>query len=161
MPKEPPNFDCRDAIAVLLFRLRDWCWPVAIAVAVTIPILGGTGGGTYKVGSLTYYANTPCAVLTFFLVIFIAGLRWCWVGRIRAHGPGRCRHCGYRLDWVEAGAEPQRCPECGEATSATRPARRISIARLLVDLPGVLAMLVPIGFLVMILLAVVGLLDLD
>ncbi|MCP4795648.1 MAG: hypothetical protein GY885_05760 [Phycisphaeraceae bacterium] len=62
---------------------------------------------------------------------------------------------------MEAGAEPQRCPECGEATSATRPARRISIARLLVDLPGVLAMLVPIGFLVMILLAVVGLLDLD
>ena len=39
--------------------------------------------------------------------------------------------------------------------------RRISIARRLVDLPGVLAMLVPVGFLVIILLAMVGLLDLD
>ena len=161
LPKEPPNFDCRDAIAVLLLRLRDWCWPLAIASAVTISLLARTNGVAYKVGSITDYANSPCALLTFFLLIFIAGLRWCWVGRVRAHGPGRCRHCGYRLDWMETGAEPQRCPECGEATSAARPARRIPIARLLVDLPGVLAMLVPTGFVVMILLAFVGLLDFD
>jgi hypothetical protein len=47
------------------------------------------------------------------------------------------------------------------ATAVPTGRRRISIARRLVDLPGVLAMLVPIGFIVIILLAVVGLLDLD
>ena len=161
MPKEPPNFDCRDAIAVLLLRLRDWCWPVAIASAVTIPILGRTNGVAYKIGSIAYYANTPCAVLAFFLLFFIAGLRWCWIGRIRPYGPGRCRKCGYRLIWTRTSPVPERCPECGEATAVPTRGRRISIARRLVDLPGVLAMLVPIGFLVMILLAVVGLLDLD
>ena len=132
-----------------------------IASAVTIPILGRTNGAAYKIGSIAYYANTPSAVLAFFLLFFIAGLRWCWIGRIRPYGPGRCRKCGYRLIWTRTSPVPERCPECGEATSAARPARRIPIARLLVDLPGVLAMLVPTGFVVMILLAFVGLLDFD
>ena len=39
LPKEPPNFDCRDAGQVLRLRLRDWLWPAAVAIAVAIPIL--------------------------------------------------------------------------------------------------------------------------
>jgi hypothetical protein len=161
LPKEPPSFDCRDAIAVLLLRLRDWYWPVAIAIAVTIPLLARTNGAAYKIGSITYYANSPCAVLTFFLLFFIAGLRWCWIGRIRPHASGRCQQCGYRLDGAETGPEPPRCPECGEAVAAPPRRRRIPVARRLVDLPGVLAMLIPVGFILIILLALVGLLDFD
>ena len=146
---------------MLLLRIRDWCWPLAIAIAVTIPLLGRTNGGAYKIGSITYYANTPCAVLTFFLLFFVAGLRWCSIGRIRPYGPGRCRTCGYRLVWTETSAVPERCPECGDATAVKTRGRRITIARRLVDLPGVVAMLIPVGFIVMILLAMVGLFDLD
>ena len=39
--RNPPDFDCRDPVAVLLLRLRDWCWPTAIGDRrSTIPLLG-------------------------------------------------------------------------------------------------------------------------
>ena len=92
---------------------RDWCWPVAIAM--TRPLLGRTNRAAYKIGSITCYANTTCAVLTFCLPFLIAGLRWCWIGRVRPHGPGRCRPSGYRLAWTgtSAAKRPQRRREAG------------------------------------------------
>jgi len=49
LPKEPANFDCRDAGQVLRLRLRDWLWPAAI------PILGQSNG-PHRIGSVTFYA---------------------------------------------------------------------------------------------------------
>ena len=160
MPKEPPDFDHRDTVAVLLLRLRDWCWPVAIAIAVTIPILGRTSGGAYKIGSITYYANTY-GLCIFLPAIFIAGLRWCWIGRMRSAAPNHCLRCGYHLEGAVSEAGVQCCPECGADQSTAGKRRRIPLMRLLLDLPGILAMLLPIGLAVMLMLAMLGILDLD
>lgn len=160
MPKESPDFDCRDPVAVLLLRLRDWCWPTAIAIAVTIPLLGRTNGGAYKIGSITYYANTY-GLCIFLPAIFIAGLRWCWIGRIRSAAPNHCPWCDYRLDGVVSEAGLQCCPECGADPSTAGKRRRIPLMRLLLDVPGVLVMLFPIWVFGMLILATFGLLDLD
>jgi hypothetical protein len=56
---------------------------------------------------------------------------------------------------------PRQCPECGAAASGSTGRRRVPIARVLLDLPGILAMLLPIGLAVMLMLAMLGLLDLD
>ena len=160
LPKEPPDFDCRNPADVLRLRLRDWCWPTAAVIAVAIPFLGRSSGLTYQIGSLAYYANTY-GLLVFLPAIFLAGLRWCWVGRLRPRDPNRCGHCNYRLDWMNAEPGPRHCPECGAAASGSTGRRRVPIARLLLDLPGILAMLLPIGLAVMLMLAMLGLLDLD
>ena len=160
LPKEPPDFDCRNPADVLRLRLRDWCWPTAAVIAVAIPFLGRSSGLTYQIGSLAYYANTY-GLLVFLPAIFLAGLRWCWVGRLRPRDPNRCGQCSYRLDWMNAEPGPRHCPECGAAASGSTGRRRVPIARLLLDLPGILAMLLPIGLAVMLMLAMLGLLDLD
>ena len=147
---------------MLRLRLRDWLWPAATLIAVTIPFLAValTNGGTYQIGSFAYYLNTD-GQLVFLLAIFIAGLRWCWIGRLRAPDPNRCLGCHYRLDGLDTDETPKRCPECGLKGSTVPAGRRIPIARLLLDLPGVLAMLFPIGIIVIILLGILGLIDLD
>jgi hypothetical protein len=160
LPIQPPNFDCRDPMDVLRLRLRDWWWPTAAVIAMAIPFLGRSSGLTYQIGSLAYYANTY-GLLVFLPAIFLAGLRWCWVGRLRPRDPNRCGHCNYRLDWMNAEPGPRHCPECGAAASGSTGRRRVPIARLLLDLPGILAMLFPIGLAVMLMLAMLGLLDLD
>lgn len=147
---------------MLRVRLRDWCWPFAVVIAVAIPFLGVTlsTGGTYRIGSFTYHLNTQGPIV-FLLATFIAGLRWCWIGRLRAPDPNRCIGCHYRLDWLNPDEMPQRCPECGRNASRMPASRRIPVARLLLDLPGVLAMLFPIGIVGLILLSILGFIDLD
>ena len=73
MPKEPPNFDCRDVGQVLRLRFRDWMWPLALAFVVAIPFLGYSNG-TYRIGSLTYYVNVYGSRL-FFPVCFFCSSR--------------------------------------------------------------------------------------
>ena len=143
-------------------RLRDWCWPVTAVIAVAIPFLAVTlsTGGAYRIGSVTYHLNTQGPIV-FLLATFIAGLRWCWIGRLRASDPNRCLECHYRLDHLNVDERPRRCPECGRRASTMPASRRIPVARLLVDLPGVLAMLFPIGIVVIILLSILGFIDLD
>lgn len=160
MPKETVNFDCRNPGDVLRLRLRDWCWPTAAVIAIAIPFLAQTGGGVYKIGSITDYANTY-GLCIFLPAIFFAGLRWCWVGRLRSAAPNRCPQCDYRLDWMTPESGPRCCPECGADPSAAGKRRRIPLMRILLDVPGVLAMLFPIGLFAMLVLAMLGLLDLD
>jgi hypothetical protein len=156
LPKEPPNFDCRDAGQVLRQRFRDWWWPAAVVIAVVIPILGQSNG-PYRIGSVTYYANT-FGLPIFLAAILFAGLRWCWIGRLRPGDPTRCGHCDYPLDWMDSARGPQRCPECGGDASAKR---RVPLSRILLDVPGVLAVLFPILVVAMVLLAMLGVIELD
>jgi len=71
--------DRGSAAEVLRFRIRDGlCW-AAMAVAIAIPILGQSSG-TYRIGSLTDYANIYGPPVFLALLAF-AGIRWCWLGR--------------------------------------------------------------------------------
>jgi len=159
LPKEPPNFDCRDAGQVLRLRLRDWLWPAAVAIAVAIPILAQSKG-PYRIGSVTYYASTYGPPL-FLAAILFAGLRWCLIGRLRPRDPSRCGQCNYPLDWLAPSRGPQRCPECGADASARQTKRRVPFNRLLLDLPGLLAVLFTICVVAMLLLAMLGVIELE
>ncbi|HAW94926.1 MAG TPA: hypothetical protein DCX60_01500 [Phycisphaerales bacterium] len=66
MPKEPPNFECRDAGQVLRLRFRDWMWPLALGLpfVVSTPFLGYSNGPC-RIGSLTYYVNVDGLLLLF------------------------------------------------------------------------------------------------
>ncbi|MHC4846227.1 MAG: hypothetical protein ACYTCU_08700 [Planctomycetota bacterium] len=83
MLTNPADVDVRNPAQVLRLRLRDWVWPAAIAVAMAIAFLGGYSG-TYRVGSITYYANVYGLPL-FVAALAFAGIRWFWIGR---PGPG-------------------------------------------------------------------------
>lgn len=159
LPKEPADFNCRDAGHVLRLRLRDWMWPATVVVAVAIPILAQSNG-PYRIGSVTFYANTYGPPL-FLGAIFFAGLRWCWIGRLRPRDPTRCADCNYPLDWLDPSRGPQRCPECGADASAQWPRRRLPLSRLLLDLPGLLAMLFCGWVVTILLLAIFGVIELD
>jgi hypothetical protein len=156
---EPPDFDCRDAMQVLRLRLRDWLWPAAVAIAVAIWILAQSKG-TYRIGSVTYYANTYGPPL-FLAAILFAGLRWCSIGRLRPRDPSRCGQCDYPLDWLAPSRGPQCCPECGADASGPPRKRRIPLSRMLLDLPGLLALLFPIFVVAMLLLAMLGVIELE
>lgn len=168
MPKEPADFDCRSAAQVLRLRLRDWMWPLAAAIAVTIPVLGNNGGVPYKIGSVTYYANTY-GPSVFLLSIVFAGLRWCWIGHLRPRPKNRCGSCGYPTTGLAGTDSITRCPECGAEASLVaglaRPAGAsgvfsgVPLARWLIDLPGLLALLF-VGYVVVILILLAsGLID--
>lgn len=59
LPKEPPDFDCRDVVQVLRLRLRDWIWSTALMVVMTIVTLGYFDNtSSCRIGSLTDYVNT-------------------------------------------------------------------------------------------------------
>jgi hypothetical protein len=164
MPKKPPNFDCRSVGQVLRLRLRDWMWPSALALVIAIPF-AGRSSGPYPIGSLTYYANTLGPPLMLAAMIF-AGIRWCtlgwcWIGATPQRDPTRCAHCDYLLAGLDAHQGPQRCPECGTDTTTPPTWRRPSIARMLIDLPGVLLASFPIFLIAILMLALFGLIDLD
>ncbi len=63
----------------LLQRFCDWQWPAALAAAYGIVLLGRSES-PYRIGSVTYYANTIGLPLFLALLVF-AGFRWCWLGR--------------------------------------------------------------------------------
>ncbi len=164
MPRKPPNFDCRSTAQVLRLRLRDWMWPSALALAVVIPVLGRTDG-PYAIGSMTYYLNVwgPKVMLA---AMFFAGIRWCtlgwcWVGAARRADPTRCAHCDYHLGGLDAGQGPMRCPECGVDTATPPTWRRPSVARMSIDLPGLLLALAPVLLVAIVVLAVLRIIDLD
>lgn len=167
MPKEPPNFDCRDVGQVLRLRFRDWMWPLALAFVVAIPFLGYSNG-TYRIGSLTYYVNVYGSRLFFPAMAFV-GLRWCLLGRLRRSHDTHCVQCNYPLDWSASAVDVERCPECG-LSSSKHTKRQVSLKhllvgvsfkRLLIDLPGLLLLLIPISLIVLLLLGTMGLIDLD
>ena len=167
MPKEPPDFDCRNAWQVLRLRLRDWMWPAALAIVVVIPFLGRSSG-TYQIGSVTYYANVFGPLVMLSAIVF-AGVRWCCIGHLRPRRADRCARCGYPTTGLDESDPASRCPECGADAAARRlpaPRSRIraifggaSLARWLVDLPGVLLLLVPVYVIVMIVLMIFGVID--
>ena len=169
MPKEPPDFDCRNAWQVLRLRFRDWMWPTAIAVAIAIPIAGRTGGETYKIGSITDYANSFGALMLWLAAIFFTGFRWCMVGRLRPRDRHRCARCGYPTTGLDDRDPSSLCPECGaEATTRHVPTLRstlreafrgVPISRYLIDLPGILVMLYPVLGIVAMLLMIFGVID--
>jgi hypothetical protein len=169
MPKEPPDFDCRSAWQVFRLRLRDWMWPTAIAVAIAIPIAGRTGGETYKIGSITDYANSFGALVLWLAAIFFAGFRWCMVGALRSRDRNRCARCGYPTTGLDDRDPSSLCPECGaDATARAVPTMRstlreafrgVPISRYLIDLPGILVMLYPVLGIVAMLLMIFGVID--
>ena len=164
MPKDPPNFDRRDAWRVLRLRFRDWMWPAAVVIAVVIPFLGRSNGA-YQVGSLTYYANTFGLPL-FLAAIAFAGVRWCWIGWCWTgwhpdRDPTRCGQCDYPIQWMESVPGPRCCPECGTDGSLPPTRRGIPLTRLLLDVPGLLAVLFPLSLFAMLLLAILGVIELD
>jgi hypothetical protein len=169
MPTEPADFDCRSAAQTLRLRFRDWVWPISIAIAVAIPYLGRSNGA-YAVGSVTYYAST-CGLPVFIAALFVAGFRWCWVGRLRPRAADRCERCGYPTTGLGGGDAEACCPECGARvallrSAASRSRLRESIAgvplvRFLLDLPGLLLMLFPIWIVVTVVLMVAGVIDAD
>ncbi|MHC5211792.1 MAG: hypothetical protein ACYTG2_13820 [Planctomycetota bacterium] len=134
MTAQPADVDCRSALQVLRLRLHDWMWPTALAAAIAIVFLG-SHSGTYRIGSVTYYANTYGPPLFVALLLF-AGVRWCWIGR-----PG-------------VGDPAQR-------TSGRFPFARLPIARLLLDLPGLLVAGFAAWIVVMLVLGTFGVIDLD
>jgi DNA-directed RNA polymerase subunit RPC12/RpoP len=167
MPKEPPHFDCRSAWAVLRLRLKDWMWPAAIAGAIAIPYLGRTAG-PYRIGSFTYYFQHFSPFLWLALVMF-AGFRWSWIGRMRPRDRGACPRCGYRLDGLDARDPAARCPECGTDAAtrrmlAARPSLRrtfdgLTLARALLDLPALLAVLLPVLLVTLLVLMIFGFIE--
>ena len=164
MPKLPPNFDPLDPRAVLRLRFRDWMWPAAVAVAVAIPLLGWSDG-PYRIGSVTYYASM-LGLPVFLAASLFAGLRWCWIGRVGRRAANLCGRCGYPLDRLAAAGGPPRCPECGTVASTSTTGRRVPFReippiRLLIDLPGVLAILFPLLTVGLVVLAVIGVINID
>jgi hypothetical protein len=165
MPAEPPTFDCRSARQVLRLRCRDWLWPTAIAIAVAITVLGRTGGEPYRIGSVTDYMNTKEAKFVWLAAIAFAGARWCWIGRWRARSSECCRRCGYPTNGFHESDPASRCPECGaDAAARWRPSPRsrvretfggASLARWLLDLPGLLVLLYGVVGLVLFVLIIV------
>ena len=130
MITEPASLDCYSSAQVLRLRLRDWMWPSAMAMAIGIALLGQSDGETYRIGSITYYANVYGPPLFLALLVF-AGIRWCWIGSPRAFDPEQ------------------------------RARRRLPIARVLLDLPGLLVAGYAIWIVTMVVLGLVGVVDLD
>lgn len=167
MPKEPPEFDCRSVRQVLRLRLKDWLWPLALGVAIAVPLLGRTDG-PYRIGSPTYYIQT-LGPLVWLGAIMFAGMRWAWVGRMRPRCGDSCARCGYSLDGLGARDPRTPCPECGahgrarEVATVWSYARQsfagLTLARALIDLPLLIALLFPLWILVALALMLLGVID--
>ena len=141
---------------MIRLRFRDWMWPLALIVVVAIPYLGHTNG-TYKIGSITYYANEPYAYLLWLAALVFVGIRWFAIGMLRPRISGMCGRCNYQI----SRSESQCCPECGADEKVMNATRRISIARILIDLPSVVCILFPMCIVVMSVLLAVGIIDGD
>jgi hypothetical protein len=190
MPKEPDDFDCRSVRHVLKLRFRDWMWPTAIAITVLVPWIATAQNdaevlsvmesasanaqpnppGSYRIGSLTYYLNAygPLVMLA---AMGFAGVRWCWLGHLRPREDRRCARCGYPIDGFADAPPNARCSECGaDATVQRTPTvrswlresfRGVTIARLAIDLPGLLLLGFVAFVFVLITLVVFGVVPID
>jgi hypothetical protein len=127
-----------------------------MVVAVAIPYLGHANG-TYQINSITYYANTPYAYVVWLAALVFIGIRWFTIGRPRPRIAGMCGRCNYRI----SGSDSQRCPECGADKNALESTRRVSFARIVIDLPSVFILLMPVSIIGMIILGMFGIIDLD
>lgn len=132
MPSEPPDFDARDWSQVLRLRLRDRFWQAAIVIAVATVTLGSLAG--WRAAPLLWLERQ--GAIPFGVLVVVAGIRWCWVGRLTTSRGDRCGACGDSMRGVDPAA---RCPECGAEDLQRRAARSVPVARLILDLPGVLA----------------------
>lgn len=164
VPNKPPHFNRRDARQVFFLRLRDWMWPTAIAIAVAIVLLSRSSG-PYHIGSVTYLANMYGPPLILIATVF-AGVRWCaigwcWMGAPSDHDPSRCDYCDYSLVGLDGIRDSKRCPECGSELAGPPTRRRIPIARMLLDLPGLLTVLAAFALVAVVMLALVGVVEFD
>jgi hypothetical protein len=186
MPKEPDDFDCRSVRHVLKLRFRDWMWPTAVAITVLIPWVANPQNdaevisafansesnppGSYRIGSLTYYLNAygPLVMLA---AMGFTGVRWCWLGHLRPREDQRCAGCGYLIGGFADSPPNARCSECGADSAVQRTPtvrswlresfRGVTIARLAIDLPGLLFLGFVAFVFVLITLAVFGVITID
>ena len=89
------------------------------------------------------------------LATFVAGVRWCWIGRMRPRREGCCG----------------RCPECGTGFAASHPGTQrsgflrrfegLTFLRALLDLPGLLLMSYPAFVVTLFLLVILGVIEID
>ena len=173
MPREPDDFDCRSVRQVLLLRFRDWMWPTAVAIVVLIPVAARAGtdpSGTYRIGSPVFYLNMYGPLVMLAAMVF-AGLRWCWIGHLRPRAGRRCARCDYPSPGTAPLARDARCSECGADAIAQRTHtagsllracfRGVTLARLAIDLPGLLLMAFAAFVVVLITLALFGVISID
>ena len=109
VPKVPPDFDCCHAGQVLRLRFRDWMWPLAILTCVGVFVASRptSPNGVYRIGSLTYYANM-LGPLVVFVLVPLAGARWCWLGRVRPAVASGVRSVAWSIRWRWWGRGPRR-----------------------------------------------------
>lgn len=77
----------------------------------------------------------------FSLLLAIARVRWCWVGRIRGPKPDRFGGRGDAMAGLDSAGDSVRFPECGADARERRAIRPVPLARVRLDLPGVPAFL--------------------
>ena len=141
MPTEPADFDPNRCSQVLRLRFRDWVWPIALLLAASIPVLASIDvrGIARPIGE---FCNEYGPIM-FGALLVVAGVRWCWVGRLGAPRPDRCGRCGYAMMGLDQSDPAVRCPECGADGRERTAMRPVPLARVLLDLPGVLVGLRP------------------
>ena len=135
MPTEPADFDPNRCSQVLRLRFRDWVWPIALLLAASIPVLASIDvrGIARPIGE---FCNEYGPIM-FGALLVVAGVRWCWVGRLGAPRPDRCGRCGYAMMGLDQSDPAVRCPECGADGRERTAMRPVPLARVLLDLPGV------------------------
>lgn len=139
MPTEPADFDPHRSWQVLRLRARDWVWPAVLVLAAAVMVLNAIGLPR-QAGSVEDFLQ-EFGPIVFGVLLAIAGVRWCWVGRLRGPRPDRCGRCGYAMTGLDPADDSVRCPECGADGRERRMTCPVPLARVLLDLPGVLAFL--------------------
>jgi hypothetical protein len=139
MPTEPADFDPHRCSPVLRLRCRDWVWPSTLLLAAAMLMLGAIEPPRFAGSMGTLFDEY--GPVAFGVLLAVTGVRWCWVGRLRGPRPDRCGGCGYAMTGLDPSDESVRCPECGADGRERRATRPVPLARVLLDLPGVLAFL--------------------
>lgn len=171
MPVDSRDCDGRDPAQVLRLRFRDWVWPSALALAIILPVLKSVlVPPPYRIGSPEDYLLL-CGLPVWLLAMFVAGARWCWIGRMRPRREDCCGRCGYPTRGLDPSDALGRCPECGTRFAASHPGTRRSVfrrrfegltfLRALLDLPGLLLMSFPAYVVTLLLLVTLGVIEID
>ena len=171
MPVDSRDCDGRDPAQVLRLRFRDWVWPSALAVVIILPLIGSSfAPGPYRIGSFQFYVNAYGPTV-WLLAMFVAGARWCWIGRMRPRRENCCGRCGYPTRGLDPSDAHGRCPECGTGFPASHPGTRrsgfrrrfegLTFLRALLDLPGLLLMSFPAYVVTLLFLVILGVIEID